>query len=234
MNCVTHPAVPAAAYCRICGRAMCTECKRDVQGTIYCEACLMRESQAPDPGMPVGSSGPVGPRGGPIPGLALGLGFIPGVGAIYNGQYAKAFVHIVIFGVLINLCNSPEARPFDPLFPLMIPAFIFYMAFEAFHTAKRHLLGQGVDEWSGLFTASADAAAGEASAVVSAPRHSGALVLIVIGVLILLGNLGYLHLGQVLKWWPLLLIGIGASMLVNRLGGDGPRSGSESGPQEGL
>jgi hypothetical protein len=197
--------------------------------------------QAPIPGVPLGPSatygpsGPGGPRGGPIPGLALGLGFIPGVGAIYNGQYAKGFVHIVIFGVLINLADHPEAQGYDALIGMMIAGFVFYMAFEAFHTAKRRLLGQPVDEWSGLFTASADAGVGQASAIVSAPKHGGALVLIAIGVLILLHNLGYLHVGQILKWWPLLLIGIGASMLVNRLGGNGSsHDGSQSGPQGGL
>jgi len=223
MNCVTHPAVPAAAYCRICGRAMCEECKHDVQGTIYCEACLAREVHAQASGVPVG---PGGPHGGPIPGLALGLGFIPGVGAIYNGQYAKGFVHIVIFGLLINIVDHPEAREYEPFLALMIPAFIFYMAFEAFHTARKRLLGQSVDEWSGLFATSAEAGHGQASAMISGPRSGGALVLIGLGVMLLLGNLGYLHLGQILKWWPLLLIGIGASMLVNRLGsGSGPQGG---------
>ena len=32
------------------------------------------------------------------PGLAFALGFIPGVGAIYNGQYLKGLVHALIFG----------------------------------------------------------------------------------------------------------------------------------------
>ena len=32
--------------------------------------------------------------------IALFLGFIPGVGAIYNGQYAKGLVHAVVFGLI--------------------------------------------------------------------------------------------------------------------------------------
>ncbi len=221
MNCVTHPAVPATAYCRICGRAMCDECKRDVQGTIYCDACLAREVHAPTPGVPVG------PPTGPIPGLALGLGFIPGVGAIYNGQYAKAFVHVIIFGVLVHLVNQPEVRGYEALFGMMIPAFIFYMAFEAFHTARKRALGQSVDEWSGLFASSAEIGPGQSGGMTSGARSGGALVLIAIGVMLLLSNLGLLSLGQIMKWWPLLLIGIGASMLVNRLSsnGHGPQGG---------
>jgi hypothetical protein len=115
----------------------------------------------------------------------------------------------------------------------MIPAFIFYMAFEAFHTARRRALGEPVDEWSGLFSPSGETGPGPASAM-TGPRAGGAIVLIAIGALILLHNLGYLHVSQILKWWPLLLIGIGASMLVNRLGGEGPGSGSQAGPQGGI
>jgi len=39
------------------------------------------------------------------PGLAFFLGWIPGVGAIYNGQYAKGLVHAVLWGVLVSLTN---------------------------------------------------------------------------------------------------------------------------------
>src|SRR5579871_4601684 len=138
MTCVTHPGVEAVAYCRICGRAMCSECKRDVNGAVYCETCMQRETYARN--NPVVAP----PPQGPIPGLAFGLGFIPGVGALYNGQYAKAFVHIVIFGVIISILDHNQAPGYEVLFSLMIPCFIFYMAFEAFHTAKKRLLGQPV------------------------------------------------------------------------------------------
>src|ERR1019366_7316784 len=50
--------------------------------------------------------GPASPATGYVyadvsPGLALFLGMIPGVGAIYNGQYAKGMVHAIIWGVLM-------------------------------------------------------------------------------------------------------------------------------------
>ena len=40
---------------------------------------------------------------GAHPILALILGFIPGVGAIYNGQYAKGLIHAVVFGLLVSI-----------------------------------------------------------------------------------------------------------------------------------
>ena len=46
----------------------------------------------------------------------------------------------------------------------------------------------------------------------------GAVILIVLGVLFLLGNLGLIpRLGPLLaQWWPLILIIVGASLLVRR------------------
>lgn len=46
----------------------------------------------------------------------------------------------------------------------------------------------------------------------------GALVLIVLGVLFLLANLGWIpHLGPlVARWWPLILIAVGVSLLLRR------------------
>src|SRR5258708_6322860 len=215
MQCVTHPAIEATAYCRICGRAMCAECKRDVHGTIYCEGCLAREVAGP----PLPTPGAVGHQG-PIPGLAFGLEFIPGVGAIYNGQYAKAFVHVILFGTMVSILSSGESGGFEPLFGILLAFFIFYMAFEAFHTARKVSMGEPVDEWSGVFNASGSPGQAEAgpSSVVG-PRAGGAAFLIGLGVLFLLNNLGYLSIHQIVKFWPLILIAAGISMLASRMGG---------------
>ena len=48
---------------------------------------------------------------------------------------------------------------------------------------------------------------------------TGALILIVLGVLFLLSNLGWLpRLGPLFaQWWPLILILVGVSLLVRRM-----------------
>jgi len=224
MTCATHQGTEAVAYCRICGKPMCAECKRDVQGTIYCEPCLNRElhhAAAPPP------SPQLVTHPGPIPGLAFGLGFIPGVGAIYNGQYAKGFVHIVIFGVIISILDSGQAGGYEPLLSILLAGFILYMPFEAYHTAKKRLCGLPVDEFSGVLGGtSGSPVTGAAGAPAShTPRIGGAAFLIGLGILLLLSNLGYLSIHQVLRYWPLILIVLGLSMLVNRMGG-GPAEGS--------
>jgi divalent metal cation (Fe/Co/Zn/Cd) transporter len=68
------------------------------------------------------------------------------VGAIYNGQYVKGLIHVVVFGLLISIVGNDEmGENLQPLFGMMIAVWIFYMAFEAYHTAKRRQLGQPVD-----------------------------------------------------------------------------------------
>ena len=49
---------------------------------------------------------------------------------MYNGQYFKGLIHVVIFVVLISITSHYG------LFGLFIPAWILYQSFEAFHTAK--------------------------------------------------------------------------------------------------
>ena len=214
MSCAVHPEQATAAYCRTCGKALCDECKRGVHGVVYCEDCLAKElAGTPSPS----STFAPPPPGAPSPGVALGLGVIPGVGAIYNGQYAKAFVHVVILGILISIMDSGAARPFEALFGLLMMAFFFYMAMEAYHTAKKRAAGLTVDEWSGLMST------GQGFG-----RSSGALVLIALGVAFLLNNLGYFSLTALYKYWPVALIAVGVLMLAERL--RGPRS---SPPPEG-
>ncbi|HTD95508.1 MAG TPA: hypothetical protein VK627_01210 [Edaphobacter sp.] len=68
--------------------------------------------------------------GEPNPGLAALLGFIPGVGAMYNGQYAKGIVHLVVFAILVSLANE------NGIFGLFIAGWVFYQVIEAHHTAR--------------------------------------------------------------------------------------------------
>jgi eukaryotic-like serine/threonine-protein kinase len=68
------------------------------------------------------------------------LGFIPGVGALYNGEYKKAAIHVGIFVVLSMLVAAiPRFWPSsirETLSWVRI-AFFFYMAFDAYHTAQK-------------------------------------------------------------------------------------------------
>jgi hypothetical protein len=216
-------------YCRLCGKALEEHDATAAEGTLYC-AEHAPQAQAPA-GSPDGASPspveqpppplytasspyapsppPPLPRADPhvSPGLAFGLGFIPGVGAVYNGQYAKGLLHVVIFGSIISILSSGAAQGFVPLFGLMIPTFVFYMAFEAYHTARKRRDGEMVDEFSGLARAR-----GAQSRFPMAP-----VLLITFGVLFLLDNLDLLKIGRLLRYWPALLIVLGLYLLYERI-----------------
>ena len=153
MNCAVHTDTPAAAFCRNCGKALCENCKRDVMGAIYCEPCIAARLQGNAPGVGQGqpvAAIPVAVHGAPSPGIALLLGFIPGVGAMYNGQFMKAFVHVGIFVMLI------VAADHFGLFGILIAFWVWYMAFDAYKTAQARQLGLplpdplGIDRIFGL------------------------------------------------------------------------------------
>jgi Domain of unknown function (DUF5668)/B-box zinc finger len=127
MNCQNHPDVPAAAYCQSCGKPLCTACMRSVGGSVFCEPCLAARLSASQ-----GGAFPNAPATGihAHPLLAGLLGFIPGVGAMYNGQFAKALAHVLIFAVFVSLSDK------SAVFGLLVAAWIFYQVFDAAQTAK--------------------------------------------------------------------------------------------------
>jgi hypothetical protein len=222
MNCAIHPDTPATAYCRSCGKALCQSCQRTAQGTIFCEEHMptgptinVDATQAAS--SPWTAAPPPAPGYRPdisaSPGLAFILGFIPGVGAIYNGQYAKGLIHVLILGILISIASSGVSGDLEPLIGITIAAWFFYMAFEAYHTAKKRQYGLPVDEFSSIVPLR-----GQGRFPV-AP-----VVLIALGVLFLLVNFDIIRFRDVVRFWPVFLIALGAYMLWARLSGDSSAS----------
>jgi hypothetical protein len=245
ITCANHPDAPVASFCRTCGKPLCTACRRQVAGTVFCEehAPATAGGSAPPPvsngpanGMPSGTAPldpipgrpspgyrhslddlgyspytaptPPTPKGGKgSPALAFLLGMIPGVGAIYNGQYAKGLVHAVIFGLLITAISSRSLHGFEPLLGILIGVFFFYMAFEAHRTAHKLAAGEPVEEFSSLVGGSDTA------------FPTGAVVLIGLGFLLLLNTLDLISIEAVVRFWPAGLIAIGVYMLYMRLKG---------------
>ena len=213
MNCAVHADTEASGYCRNCGKAMCAACSHRVRDVLYCEDCLAQHVGLP-PAAPSGAAAdppgfvpqiPAVQKQSGAPVVAFLLGFVPGLGAVYNGEYNKAIIHIVVFGAFILGVSSDLG---DSLHSLMIFAVVispFYMAIDAMRSAKAKATGQPladpIENWSGQ-------------------RPLGPMILIGIGLLFLLGNFGvfdYFRVRQIFV--PLLLIGIGFFMLKNRMSG---------------
>ena len=242
MNCAVHNQNQAVAYCRTCGKALCEECKRDVMGAVYCEPCIAARLQGAAPGATTSGTMPPPPPmsvpGAPNPTIAGLLGFIPGVGAMYNGQFVKAFAHVVIFVMLIIAADNVSG-----VFGILIGFFVLYMAFEAYKTAeaKRHGLPApdplGLDRMFGIQESqihstgippivNSAAAYPPVSPQTTPPLQVeppppppqdkapiGAIVLIGLGVLFLLQNLGIFRIHNL---WPLFLIGVGLWLAYKR------------------
>jgi hypothetical protein len=235
MNCANHNNVAAVAYCRTCGKPLCAACVRDVRGTMFCEHCLAERvagalPPAPPPGSPGFNVSPNVERM-PSPGMAAVLGFIPGVGAMYNGQFMKGFFHVMAFVCLIWMA--------DHFGPIMVPvffAYFFYLVFDAYKTAHALELGQPVPDPFGFermfgptphprmvsAAAPTNSTVPPASAAVEPPRYrssvpTGAVILIVLGLIFLLHTIGMFEFA-IDRFWPLILIGFGAWLFARRWG----------------
>ena len=146
----------------------------------------------------------------PSPALAFLAGLIPGVGAVYNGQYAKGVVHALVWGGLLSTAIATE-RTGPPgsvaVFIILLVMTSLYMPIEALHTARAIRRGEAVDEFWGLF--------GLGRGAGSSPV--GGVLLILMGVVFLLHSLGYWRLGDAARFWPVTLIALGVHLLYRRI-----------------
>lgn len=212
MKCAVHSEVDAVGYCRNCGKAMCSTCVRPVRDVLYCEDCLATIMGIPGaiPAVEPGAGIPAPPAVAPVPrrsvsspGIAFVLGLFPGLGAVYNGEYNKALIHIVVFAAMIVGLSSDIGDSADVVLSLLLAGFVLYMAFDAMRVAKARNLGEvptdPLESWS-------------------KNRPVGPIILIVLGALFLLNNFNWFPFYRIGRLWPLILIAVGALMFRNRLG----------------
>lgn len=204
MKCAAHAEVEATGYCRNCGKAMCPECTRDVRGALYCESCLAGVVAAG----PAQAAGQPAAKSDANPKLAAALGFIPGLGAVYNGEYVKALIQVLIFGGLIAVHNGDMSDMNSGSMAFIhtaLACFYFYMPIDAYRVAKARSKGQAVS--SEPLT----------EGTTRSGKPIGAYVLIFLGVMFLLANFGLLNEDWIAKAWPLGLIGLGGWLLWDRM-----------------
>jgi len=143
------------------------------------------------------------------PGLAFVLGLIPGVGAIYNGQYAKGLLHAVIWGMLMSIADSRAMHGAEPVVVITMISFWGYMVMEAYHTARKRRAGEPVDEYSSIL----NLRSGRDVPII-------AIGLIVFGTILLLTTLDLLDFERIARYWPALLIAAGVYLLYGRVRGE--------------
>ena len=199
MNCSNHPEISSFENCGLCLKPFCKECLTFVRDRFYCSLCSLQikvPEQVPPTDQNLCS-----------PGTAFALGLIPGVGAICNGEYLKALVHVMVFGFLISLSHNPGAGNFESLFGMMVAAFFFYMPLEAYHTARRNIL-KARGQW------------GEKEEGIKRNENLWAgITLTGIGCVLFLDEIIPGFLERALKFWPLVLIGFGGYRIKVHFGG---------------
>jgi TM2 domain-containing membrane protein YozV len=130
------------------------------------------------------------------PGLAAFLSLFPGLGQVYNGQIARAFVFFFGFVGSIYLTASGHEFPFAFVIPFV---YLFNI----------------IDAWKGASSINGRFLGGKAEpeveSGVESPVWGGTLA--VIGLLVLFNNLGWLDLDRLARWWPVLLIAVGVYFL---------------------
>jgi hypothetical protein len=140
------------------------------------------------------------PRAPKSPVLALVLSFLfPGMGQVYNGQLSKA---VFIFAAFVgSIYGAVEGAPIP--FAFCIPFVIFFNLIDAYRSAV--IINER--------------AAGGSPAPEEEPMESplwGAS-LALMGLLLLLNNLGWLRLAALVRYWPLALIVAGGVLLYRSL-----------------
>ncbi|HEV7502663.1 MAG TPA: DUF5668 domain-containing protein [Vicinamibacteria bacterium] len=139
------------------------------------------------------------------PWVALLLSLLmPGLGQVYNGQFAKALTIFIAFSGSIYLITEGHPLPFA----VFLPFIVFSNMIDAYRSAA-------------LINLRGTAPVTEEDA----ESPAWGIGLAVMGVLLLLNNLGWLHLGALVPYWPLLLIAAGLVLLrrsMQRKSGNGP------------
>jgi TM2 domain-containing membrane protein YozV len=129
------------------------------------------------------------------PWVALVLSLFPGVGQLYNGQPAKGLVFF--FTWVGCIFGTAEIDPFP--FAFLIPFVYFFNLIDAWRSAtainNRFLGGQPLPE----------------EETTESPAWGAALA--GLGLVLLMNNLGWLQLSALRRWWPLVMVAVGAVFL---------------------
>ncbi len=127
MKCSYHPALDSQEFCSTCSRALCTDCSHQIKGRIYCQDCLVRgaewASTVKDFRIPTDA-----------PKRAAALSLIPGMGAVYNGDYLKAITQFSVFAALVVMGDS-----INGVFGFGAFVFLMFTMFDSYRTAEANL-----------------------------------------------------------------------------------------------
>jgi hypothetical protein len=203
MKCAYHPAAESQELCSTCSKPLCSECSHRVKGKVYCQDCLVQGAElsatAKDLRVPVDS-----------PRRAALCAVIPGIGAVYNGDYMKAITYFAIFAALVVMGDDVHG-----VFGFGAAVFLIFTMFEAYRTAEANTRAR-LDGRGGLPKSQE-----KEQAVVG-----WGIFLILLGFMLLLRN--YLPYEWLMRLWPVAFILLGGYLVYGAVkdGNKRPDSGT--------
>lgn len=187
MKCSYHPTVESQEFCGTCSRALCSECSHQIKGKIYCQDCLVRGAEwaaaVKDLRVPTDA-----------PKRAAALSLIPGMGAVYNGDYQKAITQFAVFAALSVMGDSVHG-----IFGFGAFVFLIFTMFDSYRTAEVKLRKR--------MERPSEPPGTERDRTVAA----WGILLIGLGCIFLLKN--FIHYEFISRLWPLVFIALGAYLV---------------------
>ena len=200
LYCSYHPKNASVVQCNQCARQLCSACDHRIRGFPFCQDCIVagvemlrQTAQSPVSEANYRKSSPF---------IATLLSFVPGLGAAYNGQTAKAIVHFAIFASFFQMAVLTQGVPF---FILGIFGTWLFAAVDACRTAQLLRSGLSADTEEDVIT----------RRLYGNPFAWG-ITLIIIGTLFLLHTLLGVQF-PVRQFLPVALVALGAYMLFDYL-----------------
>jgi hypothetical protein len=174
-------------FCGACSRALCSECSHQIKGKIYCQDCLVRGAEwaaaVKDLRIPTDA-----------PKRAAALSLIPGMGAVYNGDYQKAITQFAVFAALSIMGDNIHG-----IFGFGAFVFLIFTMFDSYRTAEVKLRTRIEQPLEPQPPAKDRTVA------------AWGILLIGLGCIFLLKN--FIHFDFIGRLWPLVFIALGAYLV---------------------
>ncbi len=191
MKCAYHPTADSQEFCSTCSKALCSECSHQIKGKVFCQDCLVRGAEwaasFKDFRIPADA-----------PKRAAALSLIPGMGAVYNGEYQKAVTQFAVFAALVIMGDAVHG-----VFGFGAFVFLIFTMFDSYRTAEANLRHR------------LEAQPAKASPTKDTTVAAWGVLLIGLGLVFLFKN--FIHFDFLNRLWPVAFILLGAFLVFRAL-----------------